>query len=112
MSGHLMIRKVADMYDTGGGLMVVAIRGIAELPCRLVDPDLFFAEAPADVEEAKALCLDCPIRAACLAGRAEAAGAVGRLGRRAVHRRCRRGPQAAAGPSAEVSGRRTVRSGG
>jgi WhiB family transcriptional regulator, redox-sensing transcriptional regulator len=55
------------MYDTGGGPMVVT-RGIAELPCRLVDPDLFFAEAPADVEEAKALCLDCPVRAACLAG--------------------------------------------
>src|SRR4029450_7974690 len=55
------------MYDTGGGPMVVP-RGTAELPCRLVDPDLFFAEAPADVEEAKALCLDCPVRAACLAG--------------------------------------------
>ena len=42
--------------------------GIAELPCRLVDPDLFFAEAPADVEAAKALCLECPIQQACLAG--------------------------------------------
>ena len=29
----------------------MVVRGIAELPCRLVDPDLFFAEAPADVEE-------------------------------------------------------------
>ena len=47
---------------------MVVTRGIAELPCRLVDPDLFFAEAPADVEEAKALCLDCPVRAVCLAG--------------------------------------------
>ena len=47
---------------------MVVTRGIVELPCRLVDPDLFFAEAPADVEEAKALCLDCPVRAACLAG--------------------------------------------
>ena len=34
--------------------------GVAELPCRLVDPDLFFAEAPADVEEAKALCCGLP----------------------------------------------------
>ena len=42
--------------------------GVAELPCRLVDPDLFFAEAPTDVEAAKALCLDCPVREACLAG--------------------------------------------
>ncbi|MGH3389076.1 MAG: WhiB family transcriptional regulator [Actinomadura sp.] len=40
------------------------------LPCRM-DPELFFAEAPADVELAKALCLDCPIRRACLAGALE-----------------------------------------
>lgn len=38
------------------------------LPCHRVDPDLFFAESPVDVERAKALCLDCPIRMACLAG--------------------------------------------
>src|SRR5580693_2684700 len=38
-----------------------------ELPCHLVDPDLFFAESPADVERAKALCLDCPLRRSCLA---------------------------------------------
>jgi WhiB family redox-sensing transcriptional regulator len=37
-------------------------------PCHLVDPDLFFAESPADVERAKALCVDCPVRPACLAG--------------------------------------------
>ena len=41
------------------------------LPCRLVDPEVFFAEAPADVEYAKALCRDCPVRAACLAGALE-----------------------------------------
>src|SRR5918992_1613288 len=35
-----------------------------ELACR-TDPELFFAEAPADVELAKALCTDCPIRRAC-----------------------------------------------
>jgi WhiB family redox-sensing transcriptional regulator len=40
------------------------------LPCRM-DPELFFAETPADVELAKALCLDCPIRRACLAGALE-----------------------------------------
>jgi WhiB family redox-sensing transcriptional regulator len=37
------------------------------LPCHLVDPDLFFAESPIDVERAKALCTDCPLRATCLA---------------------------------------------
>ena len=31
------------------------------------NPDLFFAESPADVTRAKALCRDCPVRAACLA---------------------------------------------
>ena len=36
------------------------------LPCHLVDPDLFFAESPTDVERAKALCLDCPLRQTCL----------------------------------------------
>jgi WhiB family redox-sensing transcriptional regulator len=38
------------------------------LPCRRCDPDLFFAESPDDVEFAKSLCSDCPIRSACLAG--------------------------------------------
>ena len=38
------------------------------LPCHLVEPDLFFAETPADVERAKALCIDCPLRLTCLAG--------------------------------------------
>ena len=42
-----------------------------ELPCRRVNPEVFFAESPADVESAKALCLDCPVRAACLAGALE-----------------------------------------
>jgi WhiB family redox-sensing transcriptional regulator len=37
------------------------------LPCHLADPDLFFAESPIDVERAKALCTDCPLRAQCLA---------------------------------------------
>lgn len=39
-----------------------------QLPCRRENPELFFAESPADVEVAKALCLGCPIRAECLAG--------------------------------------------
>ena len=41
------------------------------LPCRRSDPDLFFAESPDDVEFAKSLCSDCPIRSACLAGARE-----------------------------------------
>ncbi|MFC4001825.1 WhiB family transcriptional regulator [Prauserella oleivorans] len=38
------------------------------LPCQSGDADLWFAEAPADLERAKVLCGDCPVRSACLAG--------------------------------------------
>ena len=40
----------------------------SQLPCRSNDPELFFAESPADVELAKALCRTCPVRSECLAG--------------------------------------------
>ncbi len=39
-----------------------------ELPCRANDPELFFAETPEDVEYAKSLCQDCPVRPSCLDG--------------------------------------------
>ena len=48
-----------------------AAEELDELPCRLVDPEVFFAESPVDVENAKALCQDCPVRAVCLAGALE-----------------------------------------
>ena len=38
------------------------------LPCREDDPDLWFAESPAQLELAKERCRDCPVRDACLAG--------------------------------------------
>ena len=41
------------------------------LPCWTASPDLWFAESPADVEAAKALCVPCPLREACLAGALE-----------------------------------------
>ncbi|HZA09345.1 WhiB family transcriptional regulator [Mycobacterium sp.] len=41
------------------------------LPCHVGDPDLWFAENPADLERAKALCAECPIRAQCLAAALE-----------------------------------------
>lgn len=40
----------------------------ADLPCRTQDPDLWFAETPAKLEQAKELCTDCPARVGCLAG--------------------------------------------
>ncbi len=38
------------------------------LPCRVLDADLWFAETPAELEQAKAHCAACPVRTGCLAG--------------------------------------------
>jgi len=45
----------------------------AEVPCRRFDPDLWFADAPAELELAKSLCGDCRVRVECLAGALERA---------------------------------------
>jgi WhiB family transcriptional regulator, redox-sensing transcriptional regulator len=64
-----------DEVDTGalGTLLTLldepgAPRAELELPCRSGDADLWFAESPAELERAKALCGGCPVRVACLAG--------------------------------------------
>ena len=36
------------------------------LPCHVGDPELWFSEHPAELERAKTLCGDCPIRRQCL----------------------------------------------
>jgi WhiB family transcriptional regulator, redox-sensing transcriptional regulator len=41
-----------------------------DLPCT-EEPELFFAESPRDVEQAKAMCRGCQARLACLAGALE-----------------------------------------
>jgi len=38
------------------------------LPCRVQDADLWFADTPAQLELAKEFCADCPARLACLSG--------------------------------------------
>jgi WhiB family redox-sensing transcriptional regulator len=38
----------------------------AELPCHSTDPDLWFAERPAQLGQAQRLCRSCPIRRSCL----------------------------------------------
>jgi WhiB family redox-sensing transcriptional regulator len=43
------------------------------LPCHVGNPDLWFADNPTDLERAKALCTDCPIRLQCLAAALERA---------------------------------------
>jgi WhiB family transcriptional regulator, redox-sensing transcriptional regulator len=50
---------------TGAG-----VPGGLDLPCT-EDPELFFAEAPQDVESAKALCRGCRARIGCLEGALE-----------------------------------------
>ena len=51
-----------------GSLLGAAPRAGLDLPCRSGDADLWFAEAPAELERAKALCGVCPIQAECLDG--------------------------------------------
>ena len=55
------------------GALHDAAAGVDEelLPCRVNDAELWFAESPADVEHAKALCIDCPVQALCLDGALE-----------------------------------------
>lgn len=43
------------------------ITGVA-VPCAEADPELFFAEAPEELERAKEVCAGCPVAAGCLAG--------------------------------------------
>jgi WhiB family transcriptional regulator, redox-sensing transcriptional regulator len=45
-----------------------SLTGSTDLPCHVEDAELWFAETPSGVEEAKALCRGCPLRAECLAG--------------------------------------------
>lgn len=57
--------------DTASGvgmLLDAAPAAGLDLPCRSGDADLWFAEAPLQLEQAKALCGGCPIQAECLAG--------------------------------------------
>ncbi len=44
-----------------------------ELPCRQYNPDLWFADSPADLEVAKTHCGTCPLRVECLSGAIERA---------------------------------------
>ena len=55
------------------GTLHDAAAGVAEelLPCRVNDAELWFAESPSDVEHAKVLCTDCPVRGLCLDGALE-----------------------------------------
>lgn len=49
----------------GANELIHAAREVADLPCRL-EPEIYFAELPEQVERAKALCQGCPRQALCL----------------------------------------------
>ena len=72
------VEPYAGKQDAYGGAAtgMAALFGLGDLPMGLDlacadDPELFFAEAPADVEAAKALCQGCRARIACLEGALE-----------------------------------------
>ncbi|HEU5472558.1 MAG TPA: WhiB family transcriptional regulator [Actinophytocola sp.] len=60
---------LGPLWTGVGDLLDAAPSAGLALPCRSSDnPDLWFADTPADLERAKVLCLDCPVRVECLAG--------------------------------------------
>jgi WhiB family transcriptional regulator, redox-sensing transcriptional regulator len=59
-----------------------------ELPCYVGDPDLWFADTPSELERAKALCADCPIRSECLAEALQRAEPWGVWGGEILERGC------------------------
>jgi WhiB family transcriptional regulator, redox-sensing transcriptional regulator len=56
-----------DVRQIGAGYRHQAGQREFDLPCT-EDPELFFAESPEEVEQAKAMCRGCKARLACLAG--------------------------------------------
>ena len=51
-----------------GGMLDQTIDDEVVLPCRAFGPDLWFADTPAGVDQAKKLCGLCPVRVKCLSG--------------------------------------------
>jgi WhiB family redox-sensing transcriptional regulator len=62
---------VLDLPALFGGLDPLSKQCPDDVPCRVEDADLWFAETPTDLERAKAFCMSCPARRACLAGALE-----------------------------------------
>ena len=56
------------------------------LPCQRGRGELWFSDLPAELEQAKASCRQCPLRAACLAGAIERAEHCGVWGGEIFHR--------------------------
>jgi WhiB family transcriptional regulator, redox-sensing transcriptional regulator len=57
------------LFDPADEFLLGQPRHVADqLPCRVQDPDLWFAETPGELEQAKAFCAGCPALQACLSG--------------------------------------------
>jgi WhiB family redox-sensing transcriptional regulator len=63
--------EIAMNMEFPTGLDPLAKECPDDVPCRVEDPDLWFADLPAELERAKAMCLGCPARLACLTGALE-----------------------------------------
>ena len=66
--GAIHPEQLGGAAGATGSVLTAAGRTGLDLPCRSGDADLWFAEAPAELERAKTLCGHCPIQAECLAG--------------------------------------------
>ena len=71
MTAHVVLEPTATLGRLHDAADRVEDVTPERLPCRVNDPELFFAESPTEVERAKAMCLDCPVREMCLAGALE-----------------------------------------
>jgi WhiB family transcriptional regulator, redox-sensing transcriptional regulator len=60
------VRRPSTAKSGAGAAGASAEPPSLRLPCRVDDPDLWFAESPVELEQAKALCAGCPIRRNCL----------------------------------------------
>jgi len=72
MTTSVLEPTLSNLHDEAGLFTELdAYGGADRLPCRVNDPELWFAESPSDVEFAKVLCKDCPVQAMCLTGALE-----------------------------------------
>jgi WhiB family redox-sensing transcriptional regulator len=64
-------RREPDVRQIQGGYAGQGVRPVGfDVPC-MQNPELFFAESPHDVGQAKAMCRGCGARITCLAGALE-----------------------------------------
>ncbi len=63
-----MGRKPAPKSDSDAVTGAYGSETAFTLPCHNADPELFFSESVSEIEVAKSLCAQCPVRAQCLEG--------------------------------------------